>query len=170
MGDVIGDVRVARARRAALNHEQIRHLATTTTVTALSDHDHDIPQAAVDQLVDAVLPAVTRWLELRGVLLAADRLDNLISDTQRHLIDPAAHRAGHNPDLNEILMLHQQYIDGMREARTEIGSTASHVFDQAAATAADRSTAAAVVQHAPPGRAVNTTAAAAPTSPLPQGT
>ena len=136
MGDVISDIRVARIRRTALNHAQIRHLATSTASTTLDGDDLDLPPQAVDRLIDAVLLATGQWLELRGVLLAADRLDTLISDTQRHLIDPATRRAENNPDLDEILMLHQQYIDGMREARNEVGATASNVLEQATAAAA----------------------------------
>lgn len=134
MVELTDDTQVTRTRRAALSQAGLRQLATTTATIAVADEDIDIAPAALPPIVDAILQLAEGWLTLQGVLLAADRLDNLIADTQRHLIDPAADRAESNPHYREILRMHQQYIDGMRAAQTEIGSAAEHTLNRAKQT------------------------------------
>lgn len=131
MVDPTSGDRIAHTRRAALDRTQIRQLATRSATIAVADANLDASPTALPQIVDAVLHAAERWMTLQGVLLAADHLDNLIADTQRHLVEPAADRAENNPYYREILSMHRQYVDGMREARTRLGSTAAHMLSQA---------------------------------------
>lgn len=139
--------RIVEAHDAVLDDKQITQHALAIATALLDGEQEHLPPRVLERLATAILAISRGWQQLRGYLAAADAIDNLVHDTQRHLIAPAEARADADPSPRRIETLneHQQYLDGIREAAQQLGSHAVH-----AATRASANTERLLSEHLPP--------------------
>lgn len=119
--DVIREEQVRWLRTQLPTFLSTRDVATTAVAATAEEIGLDLSDHDVRALALAVVDAIEKGTELRGIEFAYSVIDREVNDTYRHLIAPATAKTAADPHHAPVLYAHQQYVSGMTTLRRRIG-------------------------------------------------
>ncbi|SCG15559.1 hypothetical protein GA0070610_1793 [Micromonospora echinofusca] len=111
----------ARQVKAALpGYIAVRELATTALTTMAEDLALDLRERDARDLATAVVDAIHKAAELRGIAFACDVADMEVAANERWLLPSARKKAETDPDYRGVVAHLEQFAEGAEKVRNEL--------------------------------------------------
>ncbi|MFU8849480.1 hypothetical protein ACNAW0_00575 [Micromonospora sp. SL1-18] len=111
----------ARQVKAALpGYLAVRDLATAALTTMADDLGLDLGDRDRRDLAYAVVDAIDKAVELRGIAFACSVADMEVAANERYLLTPAREKAKTDPETRNVLGHLEQHAQGAEKVRNEL--------------------------------------------------
>ncbi|WDZ83978.1 hypothetical protein [Micromonospora cathayae] len=110
----------SQVKKALPGYIEVRDLATAALTTMAADLDLDLRERDARDLASAVVDAIHKAAELRGIAFAVTVADMEVAANERWLLAPARKKAESDPDTRRVLPRLEQYAEGAEKVRNEL--------------------------------------------------
>ncbi|MGI5151411.1 hypothetical protein ACQEVC_34445 [Plantactinospora sp. CA-294935] len=118
---------IRRLRTQVPTFFSTRDTATHAVAATAAEIGLELRPADVRALALAVVDAIEKGSELRGVEFAYGLVDREVNETYQDLIAPATAAAAVDPAYSAVLAAHQQYVSGMARLRKRLGDSLLYI-------------------------------------------
>lgn len=110
----------SQVKAALPDYRAVRELATTALTMMAEDLDLDLRERDARDLAEAVVDAIQKAAELRGISFACEIAEQEVAANERWLLAPVRKKASTSPEHRKTLPYLEQYADGVRKVRDEL--------------------------------------------------